>query len=242
MNYLVEIATTDYITTEAAVKGGADRIELCSAIAEGGLTPSYGYIKQCREKFSIPIFPIIRPRSGDFLYTEEEFDLMLADIQLCKEFGCDGVVTGFLLADGNIDRTRMEAAVEAAYPLPVTCHRAFDRCKDPFVALEQLIKAGCKRILTSGQQLQAIDGLDLIRQLVQAAGDRIIIMPGSGLTPKNVKHIAEVTGAKELHGALRSTTRSKMDFTIPLFDAAGDYILPAIKEEDVRAFKSALTG
>jgi copper homeostasis protein len=240
LNYHIEIATTDFITTESAVKGGADRIELCSAIAEGGLTPSMGHIKKCREKFDLPIFPIIRPRSGDFLYTDEEFDLMLTDVRLCKELGCDGVVAGFLMQDGRIDRKRIETVVRAAYPLEVTFHRAFDRCKDPIAAMEELIESGCKRILTSGQQLKAIDGLDLIRRLIEAAGERIIIMPGSGLHPENIKHVAAVTGAKEFHGALRSTAESKMKFMIPAFAAVGDYINPAINYIDVLAFKKAL--
>lgn len=240
MAYLIEIATTDYITTEAAVKGGADRIELCSAITEGGLTPSMGHIRKCREQFDLPIFPIIRPRSGDFLYTDEEFDIMLTDVQLCKELGCNGVVAGFLLQDGRINRKRIERLVQVAYPMEVTFHRAFDRCRDPFVALEEIIDAGCRRILTSGQQLKAVDGLELIQQLVSAAGDRIIIMPGSGLKPENIKQVAEATGAREFHGALRSAVDSKMDHQIAAFAAVGDYINPAISQEEVRAFKQGL--
>ncbi|MCU7548787.1 copper homeostasis protein CutC [Chitinophagaceae bacterium LB-8] len=240
MDYTIEIATTDFITTESAVKGGADRIELCSAISEGGLTPSMGHIRKCREMFDLPIFPIIRPRSGDFLYTDEEFDLMMSDVKLCKELGCNGVVIGFLLNDGMIDKVRIETVVRAAYPMEVTFHRAFDRCKDPFIALEELIEAGCQRILTSGQQIKATDGLDLIKQLIEAAGDRIIIMPGSGLNPANIKYVAEATGAREFHGALRSSAESKMEFMLPSFAAIGDYINPAIKENDVREFKKAL--
>lgn len=240
MAYRIEIATTDYITTEAAVMGGADRIELCSAITEGGLTPSMGHIKKCREQFELPIFPIIRPRSGDFLYTDEEFDVMLTDVKLCKELGCNGVVAGFLLKDGRINRKRIERLVQVAYPMEVTFHRAFDRCKDPFVSLEEIIEAGCKRILTSGQQLKAIDGLELIQQLVSAAGDRIIIMPGSGLKPGNIKQVAMATGAKEFHGALRSAADSKMDYQIAAFAEVDDYINPAISQEEVRAFKQGL--
>ncbi len=242
MTYRIEIATTDFLTTESAVRGGADRIELCSAIAEGGLTPSFGHMKKCREKFGLPIFPIIRPRSGDFLYTDEEFELMLTDVKLCEELGCNGVVTGFLLKDGSIDRKRIETVVQAAYPMEVTFHRAFDRCKDPFVAMEELIEAGCKRILTSGQKLKAPEGLDLIRQLVVAAGERIIIMPGSGLNPMNIQQVAEVTGATEFHGALRNSAESKMEFRIPEFAPVGDYINPAIDQNEVRAFKKALLG
>jgi copper homeostasis protein len=240
LNYKIEIATTDFTTTEAAVKGGADRIELCGAISEGGLTPSYGHIKMCRQKFALPIFPIIRPRSGDFLYSEEEFELMLSDIKLFRALGCDGVVTGFLLPDGSIHRKRTEAAVRTAYPLEVTFHRAFDRCSDPFAALEQIIEAGCQRILTSGQQLKATEGTERIRQLITAASKRVIIMPGSGVRPENIKQLAEETGAVEFHGALRHSAASKMTHRNPVFDAIGDYSNPWIDENEVRAMKAAL--
>ncbi len=165
MSYIIEIATSDYRTTQAAVEGGADRIELCANLGEGGTTPSYGLVKQCRSAFQVPLYPIIRVRGGDFLYTEEEFACMLQDVLLCKQLGCDGIVTGLLLADGTIDVTRTTRLVEAAYPLGVTFHRAFDRCAHPFAAMEQLILTGCERILTSGQQPQAMEGRDLIRQL-----------------------------------------------------------------------------
>src|SRR5262245_24885206 len=147
--YIIEIATSDFNTTRSAVEGGADRIELCANLAEGGTTPSLGTIRQCREAFTVSLFPIIRPRGGDFLYNDEEFAAMLHDVRLCKELGCDGVVIGLLNSDGTIDVKRSAALVEAAYPLGVTYHRAFDRCKDPLVALEQLIEIGCERILTS---------------------------------------------------------------------------------------------
>jgi copper homeostasis protein len=237
VKYCIEIATTDFITTEAAVKGGADRIELCSAISEGGITPSFGFIKQCREKFSLPIFPIIRPRSGDFLYTDEEFEIITKDVLLCKQLNCDGVVVGFLKKDGAIDRKKIDLIVKLAYPMEVTFHRAFDRCKDPFMALETIIDAGCQRILTSGQQLKAIDGADMIRQLIMAADDRIIIMPGSGINPDNIKLVAEQTGAVEFHGALRNVVKSKMEFIHPSFS---DNTNPWIDAEEVKKVKKAL--
>src|SRR5204863_7067383 len=137
--YIIEIATSDFITTRSAVEGGADRIELCANLAEGGTTPSYGQLKKCREAFSISLFPIIRPRGGDFLYTNEEFDMMMHDIKLCKELKCDGLVIGLLNADGTIDIKRTGKLIDAAYPLGITFHRAFDRCLDPFEAMEQLI-------------------------------------------------------------------------------------------------------
>lgn len=240
MNYTIEIATTDFSTAEAAVKGGADRIELCSAISEGGLTPSFGLIMQCREKFNLPIFPIVRPRSGDFLYSPDEFEIIRRDVLLSKEMNCDGVVVGFLKKDGSIDRERTEMVVNLAYPMEVTFHRAFDRCKEPFEALEEIIEAGCQRILTSGQQLKAEDGADLIRRLIVTANGRIIIMPGSGVKPSNIRALAEQTGAVEFHGALRNSIESSMDFQPPQFAAAGDYSNAWIDAEDVKALKDAL--
>ncbi|MFL5772719.1 MAG: copper homeostasis protein CutC, partial [Flavisolibacter sp.] len=142
MAFIIEIATTDYYTTKCAIEGGAHRIELCAALSEGGITPSFGTIKQCREAFDIPLFPIIRPRGGDFLYSDSEFQIMKSDIGLCREAGCDGIVTGLLKNDGRMDIDRLIRLVELAYPMEVTVHRAFDRCIDPFEAMEQIIEAG----------------------------------------------------------------------------------------------------
>ena len=135
MNYIIEIATSDFLTSKSAVEGGADRIELCANLGEGGTTPSYGHIKKCREAFDVLIYPIIRPRGGDFLFTEDEFEIMLQDVKLCKQLGCDGVVIGLLNSNGNIDIKRTSILADAAYPLGVTFHRAFDRCRDPFEAM-----------------------------------------------------------------------------------------------------------
>lgn len=241
MKYTIEIATNDYTTVAAAVRGGADRIELCSALSEGGLTPSYGLIKRCKQDFSVPIFPIIRPRGGDFLYTKEEYAIMMDDVLLCKSLGCEGVVIGFLLEDGSVDSRRVEKMVAAAYPMEVTFHRAFDRCVDPFNALENIIDAGCQRILTSGQELVAPDGADLIRQLVEAADGRIIIMPGSGVRKENIQELAAKTGAVEFHSSLRSTVKSGMQFQHPSFvQTPDDFVISAIKEAEVTALKNAL--
>jgi copper homeostasis protein len=239
MEYIIEIATTDFATTKSAVDGGADRIELCAALVEGGTTPSYGTIKQCREAFTLPIFPIIRPRGGDFLYTEEQFHIMLSDVKLCKQLNCDGVVIGLLNADGTIDKKRTAALVEAAYPMEVTFHRAFDRCNDPFEAVEQLIEIGCQRILTSGQQPAALGGVQLIADLVKAADDRIIIMPGSGVRKENIKELADKTGAIEFHSSLRGKNKSQMEFIQPNFNP-DDYVNPGIDPEEVRALRNAL--
>src|SRR5689334_21463837 len=129
MKYIIEIATSDFSTTKSAVEGGADRIELCAALSEGGPTPSYGHIQQCRETFNVLLYPIIRPRGGDFLYTKDEYEIILHDVKLCKQLGCDGIVIGLLNMDGTIDVARTSELIEVAYPMGVTFHRAFDRCK-----------------------------------------------------------------------------------------------------------------
>jgi copper homeostasis protein len=241
VNYIIEIATTDFTTTKSAAEGGADRIELCAALSDGGTTASYGTIKKCREAFNVQLFPIIRTRSGDFLYTDEEFEIMMNEATLCKDLGCDGIVIGLLNKNGEIDIKRASKLIELAYPLEVTFHRAFDRCKDPFEALEQLIETGCQRILTSGQQPAAPQGIDLITQLVKAANERIIIMPGSGVRKENIKELAEKTGAKEFHSSLRGKNKTKMEFIHPSFsDSNESYINPAIDSEEVKALRSAL--
>lgn len=239
--FTIEIATSDYLTTRAAVEGGAHRIELCANLAEGGTTPGYGHLRRCREEFHIPICPIIRPRGGDFLYNDAEFDIMRRDIILCRDLGFEGVVVGMLNADGTVDRERIARLVEAAYPLPLVFHRAFDRCRDPFEALETLIELGADRILTSGQKPTAPEGVALIRQLQEKANNRITILPGSGVTPENVKWLAEETGCNEFHASLRRKLPSPMDFIHP--DFANDpesYQNNAIDPDDVRKILQAL--
>ncbi|MGV3529020.1 MAG: copper homeostasis protein CutC [Flavisolibacter sp.] len=239
MAYLLEIATADFITTQSAVAGGADRIELCAALGDGGTTPSLGTIRQCRESFSLPLFPIIRPRGGDFLYTDEEYNIMLTDVKLCRDLGCDGVVLGLLQSDGRIDIKRTEALVKAAYPMEVTFHRAFDRCVDPFEALEKLVEAGVQRILTSGQKPTAPEGAGLIAELVKAASERIIIMPGSGVRTDNIVALAKETGATEFHTSLRAKQSSHMQYRHPSF-ADADFQNPAIHASDVESVKKLL--
>jgi copper homeostasis protein len=238
MNYIIEIATTDFESTKAAVEGGADRVELCTALSEGGLTASYGLIKKCREAFSIALFPIIRPRAGDFLYSDDEFGIMLDDIKICKDLDCDGIVSGILKKDGRIDKKRTTKLIEAAYPMEFTFHRAFDRCKDPFEAMEELIAIGCQRILTSGQQPTAIAGMDMIRKLVKAADSRIVIMPGSGVRKENIKQLAEETGAVEFHSSVKTKQKSGMEFVHPAFASSEEsYTHPGIKPSDVKELR-----
>ena len=240
--YVIEIATSDFATTQSAVEGGASRIELCANLAEGGTTVSYGHLKKCREAFSLPIFPIIRPRGGDFLYTAEEFDIMLRDVQTCKDLGLDGVVLGLLNKDGSIDTARTAVLVNAAYPLSVTFHRAFDRCAEPFHALEELIEMGCERILTSGQQFTAPEGMALIAELNRAAADRIIIMPGSGVRKENIAMLRDITGCVEFHSSLRGTHPSAMEYQHPVFGQSADTnVNNAIDPAEVLALRDALS-
>jgi copper homeostasis protein len=169
-------------------------------------------IKAAREKVTIELFPIIRPRGGDFLYADDEFNIMKYDILQCKKIGCDGVVIGLLNADGTIDTIRTSQLVNLAYPMSVTFHRAFDRANDPFKAMEDIINCGCERILTSGQQPTASEGIELINALIKQADERIIIMPGSGLRSDNIISIAKQSGAVEFHSSARTTSDSQMSF------------------------------
>lgn len=241
MSYTIEIAVTDYPSAAAAVKGGADRIELCNALSEGGLTPSHGLIKKSLNDFDIPVFPIIRPRAGDFLYTREEFEIIREDVLFCRQAGCLGIVTGFLLADGNIDKERINIITSIAYPMQVTFHRAFDRCRDPFEAMEDIIEAGCIRILTSAQRINAIEGTNLIKQLIEIANGRVTIMPGSGVRKENIKELAEKTGAIEFHSSLKSLAKSKMQFIHPTFaKLEEEYCTTAVDADEVKALRKAL--
>ncbi len=209
---MLEIAVFNIESALLAAEAGADRLELCENPLEGGTTPSYGTLKTVKEKISIPVFPIIRPRGGDFLYSDAEFASIQQDIRLCKELGYEGVVIGLLFPDGSIDIERTTQLVQLAYPMDVTFHRAFDRCKDPLQGLEDTIACGCTRILTSGQVPNAMDGKELLKQLVEKADDRIIIMPGSGVRSSNIKELADYTGAVELHSSARKNIPSAMQF------------------------------
>jgi copper homeostasis protein len=238
-NFVIEIATSDFASSQEAALGGADRIELCNNLAEGGTTQSEAVIRFCREKLQLQLFPIIRPRGGDFLYTDDEFRIMVEDIELCKELKCDGVVIGLLKPGGEINVERTSRLINLAYPMEVTFHRAFDRCRDPFEALEQLIQVGCTRILTSGQKPTAIEGIKLIEELIKKADERIIIMPGSGIRKENVAVVASKTGATELHSSLRTKIKSKMEFRHPAF-LEDSYEHYSVVADDVRALREGL--
>ena len=213
MSTKLEIAVFSVEAALDAIKAGAHRIEFCENPQEGGTTPTFGSLSTLISLTSKPVFPIIRPRGGDFLYTENEFNAMRSDILMARKLNYPGIVLGLLNADGTIDTARTKRLVDLASPMEVTFHRAFDRCKDPFKALEDIIATGCKRILTSGQVPNAVDALPLLKKLVEQAGDRIIIMPGAGVRSNNCKEIFTATGAKEIHSSARKMQASQMHYT-----------------------------
>lgn len=210
--FKLEICANSAESAIMAQTGGAHRVELCDNILEGGTTPSIGSIKLARKYLSIDLNVIIRPRGGDFLYSDLEFEMMCTDIEIAKDLGVDGVVFGILLTDGSIDIERTKQLVAIARPMSITFHRAFDVCNDPFKALEDIIHCGCNRILTSGHQNKAMMGLPLIKNLIEKANNRIIIMPGSGIDETNIVEIFRYTGANEFHASLRSKVTSQMTF------------------------------
>lgn len=212
MEFKLEICVDSAISALNAQSAGADRIELCDNLGEGGTTPGYGMIISARNNLSIGIHVLIRPRGGDFLYSDTEYDIMRRDIELCGENGIDGIVTGILFPDGTIDVERTARLIEFAYPMTATFHRAFDICADPVRGLEDVIATGASRLLTSGQQNKALDAVELIRQLVIQAGERLIVMPGGGIDETNAAQIITATKAKELHLTGRMEIDSEMIF------------------------------
>jgi copper homeostasis protein len=211
-NILFEACVDSVEAAVAAQAGGAGRVELCAALLEGGLTPSDGTIRLAKQQLHIPVHVIIRPRGGDFLYSATEFEVMKFDIERCKALSVDGVVTGILNPDGTVDEQRTAELIELARPMKVTFHRAFDMTRDPFEALETLIALGVERILTSGQEDSAYEGLDLISELVKKAKGRIIIMPGAGITEKTIGKIVAQSGVTEIHATAFVTQESAMQF------------------------------
>lgn len=225
--YKLEVCVDSIQSCLAAQAGGADRIELCDNLFEGGTTPSAGMISLAREQLNLKIQVIIRPRGGDFLYSDLEFEIMKRDIETAKKLGADGVVIGILNADGTVDIKRSEELVALARPLSVTFHRAYDMTKDPFQSLEEVISTGADRLLTSGMMNEAPDGAQLIAKLVEKANDRIIIMPGAGINKDNIRDMISITGAKEYHLTGASLQESKMSYRNPKVFMGG---LPDIPE------------
>jgi copper homeostasis protein len=207
---LLEVAANSVASALAAEAGGAARVELCSALEVGGLTPSHATIAIARERLGIPIHVLIRPRAGDFVFDDLECEVMQRDIETCKALGCAGVVIGVLDADGGMDVARCRALMDAARGMSVTFHRAFDFTRDPFAVLDAIIALGCDRLLTSGQADDALTGAPLIRTLVDRARGRITIMPGGGIDANNIAAIARATGAHEFHASAKVRVPGRM--------------------------------
>jgi len=212
MKMILEACVNSAISAIEAKKGGADRVELCENMTEGGCTPSAGTIWFARQKLNIPIMVMIRPRGADFLYSGDEFEIMKHDIRSAKELGAYGVVFGILKADGNFDMDRMGRLADLARPMQVCCHRAFDMTSDPFRALDDLIMLGIDRVLTSGQSDNALLGALLIRNLITHANNRITIMPGHGIKEHNLREVIDQTGASEFHMYLTKQLPTAMNF------------------------------
>lgn len=195
-----------------ASKGGASRVELCSNLVEGGTTPSLGMLRMVKRAVDITVFVMVRPRGGDFLYSDLEFQVMKEDLLILKENGANGIVFGVLTFDGGIDVERSKELIDLARPLPVTFHRAFDMVQDPFGSLEVLVGLGVERVLTSGHENSALEGLPILQKLVKQAGERIVVVPGGGINERNVQRILEGSGALEFHCSARSSHGSAMQY------------------------------
>jgi copper homeostasis protein len=242
--FKIEICVEGIDGLVAAQTAGADRVELCASLLEGGLTPSIGVVREALRVATIPFHVIIRPRGGDFLYSELEYATMLDDVKAMKELGVAGVVIGCLTADGRIDEDRTRALVAAARPLKVTCHRAFDMTADYREALEALIRCGVDRVLTSGQRDTALEGIDILKDTQALADGRIIIMACGGLEPGNIAQVRQATGVDEMHFAALHTVKSGMTFRNPHVGMGGT----AIEREyeitltDVDAVRTTITA
>ncbi len=237
---LIEVCLDSAESAKAAEGGGAGRVELCADLVEGGTTPSAGMIATTRRQIEIGLQVMIRPRGGDFCYSALEVECMLRDVELARELGADGVVVGALTPDGTVDRPLTARLVAAAAPLPVTFHRAFDMTREPAAALEALIELGIERLLTSGQESSALEGLELIAELIEQAGERIVVMPGCGITPRNLDRVL-ATGAREVHVVGTDSVASPMRFRNPRCFMgtalhAPEYQRPVTTAERVRAF------
>lgn len=210
MRVAVEICVDSVQSAVAAQAGGAQRVELCDNLMEGGTTPSFGSIEIARKLLDIKLHIIIRPRGGDFLYSDTEFEIMKRDIEAAKGLGVDGVVIGLLDREGNIDVTRTAELVERSRPMTVTFHRAFDVCVDPFKAIDQLAEIGVDRILTSGQEVTAVEGLDMLAECVKYAAGRISIMACGNLNERNIAKVIGTTGVSEVHFTAFGEVASEM--------------------------------
>ncbi len=223
-----------------AQRAGAARVELCDNPLEGGTTPSWGTIQRVREKIDILLYPIIRPRSGNYFYDDDEFEIIRRDIQVCKDLGCNGISVGVGTLNAEIDTERMKRIVEWAYPMGVTCNRVFDGTPDPFRSLEELVACGCERVLTSGQKTAAPDAGDTLAKLVQQAGDRIIIMPGAGIKSSNIAQLRKECGATEYHASARKALPNPLTYINTLVSDYGNVYVA--DEEEVKKMVEILVA
>ena len=235
---ILEVCAFHIDSCMIAERAGAARVELCDNPIEGGTTPSYGTIKMAREQISILLYPILRPRSGNYFYNDHEFTILKEDIDMCKQLGCDGISVGVQKRDATIDTERLKRIVEWAGPMGVTCNRVFDCAPDPFEALEDIINCGCERILTSGQKSAAPDAAELLAKLVKQAGDRIIIMPGAGVKSSNIKTLKAISGASEFHSSARVIAPNPVTYINKEVSDYGDVYIA--DEAEVRAMVEAL--
>lgn len=210
MRNILEVCAGDIESVRRAAEGGAARVELCSALSEGGITPSEGVVRAALKVPGIKVNVLIRPRQGDFLYSDEEVEVMLSDIRRCRGLGVNGVVIGALTPDGDVDKEVCGRMIEAACGLSITFHRAFDMTRDPLQALEDIIELGCDRILTSGCAPSALDGVEMLAELQRRAQGRIVILAGGGVSPLNACEIIERSGVRELHASARTLVQSGM--------------------------------
>lgn len=239
---MLEICCYSVQSAIIAEQSGANRIELCAGVYEGGTTPSLATIQLVKEKVDIPVHVIIRPRGADFCYSDVEFECMKKDILSCKKEGVEGVVSGILLADGKIDIERTKELVDLAKPMSFTFHRAFDMLENHAEALQELMKMGVERILTSGGMQTAEEGIELLAELVERAENRIIIMPGSGVNEDNIGKLRDVTGAKEFHCSAKKLVKGKMEYQNPNINMGGEGSIPEFEyyEADSEKIKKVL--
>ena len=247
MVHTVEVVVYNLESAFKAQLGGADRIELCDNPADGGTTPSLGIVEQVRQNVTLDVYVMLRPRGGDFCYSSYEFHAMKRDLIHCQKLSVDGFVLGILNPDGTIDKKRCKELIDKARPLKVTCHRAFDMTRDPFEALEDCIEVGFSRILTSGQQSKAGDGVELIRQLVEKAGTRISIIAGSGVNEDTVQEIVSRTKVKEIHFSASAFRKSDMIFQNQKIAAMGEegkgeFQVRTVDPERVKKIKELAQG
>ena len=240
----IEICVENTDGLIAAQNAGADRAELCASLLEGGLTPSVGVVREAQRVATIPFYVMVRPRGGDFLYSDIEYRSMIEDVKAFRDMGVEGVVFGCLTPEGTIDEERMSALVEAARPMKVTCHRAFDMTRDHREAIEALVRAGVDRVLTSGLHDTALDGLDVLADTVAAAAGRIVVMGCGGLDATNIAQVLDRTQAPEVHFAALVGEPSGMRFRNPAIGMGGtdlerEYTNTVTSEDAVRAVIAA---